>query len=290
MSEASDEYVYSEGARMSLIGHLTELRRRFLWCLTIFLAFFCLCYSISETLYGILVHPLARVMDEVGGSRRMIYTALTEAFVTYLKVSVFGAFVSSFPFIAFHVWRFVAPGLYQQERAVFVSALIASPALFLLGASLVYCFFIPMAWEFLLGFQTNSEQTILPVQLEARVGEYLDLVIALILAFGVCFQLPILLVLLARMGVISSSYLSNKRRYAVVFCFVIAAIVTPPDVISQIGLALPLFVLYECSVWLTRFFERSRPCEETWEPTDVSEDLYNLPDGRQYPETDFNGS
>ena len=275
-----------ENVRMPLVDHLIELRRRFLWCLAVFLILFCLCYTISDTLYGFLVRPLAHIMEEVGGSHRMIYTALTEAFFTHMKVSLFGALVFGFPFVAFHAWRFIAPGLYLREKGVFLSALVTSPLLFLLGAVLVYYFFMPMAWTFLLGFQTNAEQTILPVQLEARVGEYLDLVMALILAFGLCFQLPILLVLLARMGIVSSSYLSDKRRYAVVFCFVVAAVVTPPDVISQIGLALPLLVLYECSIWLARFCETLRGNPDTSEDDSA---LCALPDGRGDPETDFNG-
>ncbi|AMW35226.1 twin-arginine translocase subunit TatC [Haematospirillum jordaniae] len=271
--------------RMPLLGHLIELRRRILLCGAVFILSFAACYSIADSIYGFLIRPLATVMAELGGSQRMIYTALTEAFFTYIKVAMFGAVVLSFPFSAFQLWRFVAPGLYRREKRAFLPSLIASPLLFAGGAALVYYFVMPVAWRFLLGFQTSVEQTVLPVQLEAKIGEYLDLVMKLILAFGFCFQLPVVLTLLARAGMISSSALVAKRRYAIVAVFIVAGIVTPPDVISQIGLALPLLLLYECSIWSARLVERHSVNDNQDDP-DHSD---AMPTGKGPDETDFNG-
>jgi len=243
---------------MPLLEHVIELRRRLMYSVAGFIVAFALCYSISIHIYDVLMYPLAKVMADVGGTQRMIYTALTEGFFTQVKVAAFGALFISFPVIAAQLWMFIAPGLYKKERSAFLPFLIASPVLFALGAMLVYFFVIPMAWSFLLGFQTQAGQTVLPIELEARVGEYLSLIMTLIFAFGVSFQLPVLLTLLAKAGMISSETLVNKRRYAIVIAFLFAAFITPPDVVSQIGLAIPLLLLYEISIIACRRIEAAR--------------------------------
>jgi len=244
--------------KMSLVEHLTELRQRLFWSALAFIVAFFACYGLAQHIYDFLVQPLADIMKEVGGSQRMIYTALTEAFFTYVKVSAFGAVVITFPVIATQIWLFIAPGLYKNEKRAMLPFMFASPVLFIIGAALVYYMVMPLAWRFLLGFQTTGAETALPIQLEAKVGEYLGLVMKLILAFGVSFQLPVALTLMARVGIVDAAGLAAARKYAIVGVFVLAAVVTPPDVISQVGLAVPLLLLYEGSILSCRLVEKRR--------------------------------
>ena len=241
---------------MPLIEHLLELRTRLLWSLGAFVVAFAICYYFSTQIYGFLAQPLADILQHQGaGERRMIFTALYEAFFTYLKVAFFGAVFISFPIWATQLWLFIAPGLYRSEKRAVTPFLVASPVLFLLGASLAYYFIFPLAWKFFISFESPGAAGGLPVQLEAKVSEYLSLVMHMVLAFGIAFQMPVALTLMVRVGILSVNGLRRGRRYAVVGMFVAAAVLTPPDIISQIGLAVPLIALYELSilaaVWMT---------------------------------------
>lgn len=248
---------------MPLMDHLMELRRRLLWSAIAFLVSFAVCYYFSQQIYGFLARPLATILHEQGGGdRRMIFTALYEAFFTYLKVAFFGAVFFSFPIWATQLWLFIAPGLYRSEKRAVTPFLVASPILFLAGAALAYYFIFPLAWHFFISFETPAGAGSVPIQLEAKVSEYLSLVMHMILAFGIAFQMPVALVLLCRVGILSVAGLRKGRRYAIVGMFVLAAIITPPDVISQVGLALPLILLYELSILFAAWVV-PKPVEET---------------------------
>ncbi|MBL6946456.1 MAG: twin-arginine translocase subunit TatC [Rhodospirillales bacterium] len=243
---------------MPLLAHLVELRTRLIRAFVSILLLFFVCYYFAEDIYSFLVQPLADVLATTGGNRRLIFTALHEAFFTYIKVSFFAAMFLAFPFVAGQIYMFVAPGLYKHEKQAFLPFLVATPILFFMGGALVYYLIFPLAWKFFLSFESAGGAGGLPIQLEAKVNEYLSLVMRLIFAFGLCFQLPVLLTLLARAGLATSEGLREKRKYAVVIAFVAAALLTPPDVISQIGLAVPTLLLYEISIFAVKIVEKKR--------------------------------
>ena len=257
---------------MPLLDHLIELRSRLLHSLIAIVVLFFVSYYFAPELYDFLVAPLADVLEEMGGQRRLIFTALHEAFFTYIKVAFFTALFLSFPFIAIQVWMFIAPGLYKNEKRAFAPFLVATPILFFAGGALVYYFIFPLAWKFFLSFESVGGAGALPIQLEAKVDQYLSLVMRLIFAFGLSFELPVVMTLLARAGLATSEGMKAKRRYAVVLAFVAAAVLTPPDPLSQIGLALPIIVLYEISILCAKFVERKRKQGEEDEDDDDKEE------------------
>lgn len=255
--DLTDEKNENQESLMTWTGHLTELRGRILKTLFFFILFFILLYPFSGRILDLLMLPLAQIMQKAGGSQRVIFTGLAEGFVSHLKLSAFGAAIISFPFLAFQVWCFIAPGLYENERRFVRPIFIASPVLFFLGALFVFFVLMPVAFRFLLSFQQLAGAgNSLPVVLEARLSEYLSFLMTLILAFGISFQLPVVLVVLGRLGIITAQNLKDFRRYAVVFIFIAAAVLTPPDVISQLALAVPLLLLYESALWFIQSLEK----------------------------------
>ena len=238
------------------ISHLVELRRRLINSFIFLFVFFIICYFFSDYIYGFLVDPYAQAVKDDGSERRLIFTALQETFLTYLKVSFFAAFFITSPFLLIQIWKFIAPGLYKHEKSAIMPYLVATPILFFLGGLLVYYLVMPLAIKFFLSFESTGIITNLPIQLEAKVNEYLSLIMKLIFAFGLSFQLPVALSLLARVGVVDSKFLRERRKYVVVIIFTAAAILTPPDPITQIGLAIPLLILYELSIFSVNIIEK----------------------------------
>lgn len=255
MAESDAEEERIEERRMPLIDHLIELRRRLFHSLIALLITFLICFYFANPIFDFLVEPLAALW-EGEEERRLIYTALHEKFFTNIKVAFFAALFFSFPLVASQVWLFVAPGLYRNEKMAFLPFLVATPVLFLLGASMVYYIVMPVAWQFFASFQQFGAEGALPIELLPKVGEYLSLVMRLIFAFGISFELPVLITLLARVGLATSDGLKSKRRYAIVLAFVAAAILTPPDPLSQISLAVPIVLLYEISILCARMVEK----------------------------------
>ncbi|MDP2194201.1 MAG: twin-arginine translocase subunit TatC [Alphaproteobacteria bacterium] len=239
-----------------LVAHLRELRLRLIYCTVVFLAFFCISYYFSQDIFQFLVQPLVDILSTHHEPRRLIYTSLTEAFTTYLRVAAFSAFFITFPFMAMQIWRFVVPALYVREKKIVRLFFMATPLLFFLGAIFAYYIIFPNAYAFFLSFESPGAQGMLPIQLEPKVNEYLNFVMRLTLAFGICFEMPVVLSLLALGGIINKAMLVKRWRIAVVLIFTLAAFVTPPDILSMIGLAIPLLILYALSVVMIGCIER----------------------------------
>ncbi|WP_262267616.1 MULTISPECIES: twin-arginine translocase subunit TatC [Microvirga] len=246
-----------EASRAPLIEHLTELRSRLIKALVAFVAMFFVCFAAAKYIYNALVWPYVLA---VGSPERahLVYTHGLEYLFTQIQVAAFGAGFLAFPIIAIQVYKFVAPGLYKNERRAFVPYLIATPVLFVIGAACVYFIAMPLLMRFSVGMQQLATDTSPSIEFLPKVSEYLSLIMTLIFAFGICFQLPVVLTLLARAGIIDSQFLKDKRRYAVVIVFVIAAVLTPPDVISQFALAVPTLLLYEASIFSVTMVEKKR--------------------------------
>jgi sec-independent protein translocase protein TatC len=244
---------------MPLMEHLIELRKRLLISFIGFIIAFIVCWHFAEDIYNFLARPLQYALEARGQPVRMVYTALTEKFFTNMKLAGFAAAFLCFPVWAGQLWLFVAPGLYKKERNAFLPFLVATPILFVAGACTVYFFVFPVAWPFFLSFQETAEQTGgLAVELLPKVSDYLSLVMKFLFAFGIAYQMPVVFTLLTRVGILSAADLAAKRRYAIVGIFIVAAVLTPPDIVSQLTLAIPMLVLFEISVLLCKLIERNQ--------------------------------
>ncbi len=234
--------------------HFIELKNKLLKIICFFIISFGVCYYFIDEIYKFFLSPLSTLM--LDGNRKIIYTGLTEAFFSYMKLAFFCAFCITIPVICYQFYAFVAPGLILREKKILSVMLTLSPILFYFGSFFVFFFVMPRAWVFFLSYENNNIE--LPLILEARISEYLSLVIQFTLTFGIAFQLPILMVILTVMGLVSSFALKKKRKISIIVIFIVAAIFTPPDPISQIALAIPLFLLYEISIILCKLVEKRR--------------------------------
>lgn len=253
-----------EASRAPLVEHLIELRQRLLYSVIALFVTFLVCFYFADVIFNLLIIPYEQA---AGAERdiRLVYTAPQEYFFTQLKIGLFGGLFIAFPIIANQIYKFVAPGLYKHERHAFIPYLIATPILFATGASLVYFIVMPLALNFFLSFEQEAGEGVAAIELLPKVSEYLGLIMTLIFAFGLVFQLPVVLTLLARAGLTDSDGLKKKRKYAVVLTFIAAAVLTPPDPISQLGLAVPTLLLYELSIQAVRFVEKRRAEKEAAE-------------------------
>jgi sec-independent protein translocase protein TatC len=253
-----------EASRAPLLDHLMELRTRLLWCCGAIIVGMILCYSFAEPVYGLLQQPYKQEVLRVGGpealaNARFQYTHPFEVFFTYLKLSLIGGIGVAFPVIAYQLYVFIAPGLYKRERKAVTPFIIAAPLMFIAGALFVYYVALPFAMYFALGLQTPDSD--IPIELVPKVNEYFGLVTTLILAFGFCFQMPVVLAFLGRAGIVNATMLRKGRRYAVVGIAAFAACFTPPDVVSMMMMAIPVYLLYEISIWIVLLIQKRKGAE-----------------------------
>src|SRR5579871_3175948 len=262
-----DDEAAVDATKAPLLDHLIELRKRLVISLLAFAGCFLISFAFAKPIYAFLKAPLDHALAGQP-SHHLIYTQLYETFFTYVKVGMFAGICLAFPLIASQLWLFIAPGLYRNERRAFLPFLLATPVLFITGAAFVYYVMLPFAIRFFVSYETAGGPGTLGIELQAKVSEYLDFVTTLIFAFGLCFQLPVLLSLLGRVGILSSTQLRSARRYAILAIVALSAVVTPPDVFSMISLALPLIILYEVSIWCVRFIEKGRARENATSAAD----------------------
>ncbi len=244
--------------RADLVTHLTELRKRLVLTFLVVGALTTLAWFFADDILTVLIQPLKDAMNETGGTQRLIMTGLTEGFLTHFKVACFAGFFAAIPFVLYQGWAFVAPGLYLKEKRLVWPFLAASPFMFVIGACFVYFLVIPNAWHFFLSFQTDSASTGLAIQTDARINDYLNLIMSFLISFGLVFQLPIILVLLGNAGIVSAAGLRKQRRMAILIAFIAGALFTPPDIMSQFCLAIPIILLYELSIVIIDALHRTK--------------------------------
>jgi sec-independent protein translocase protein TatC len=246
-----------DDVKMPLLEHLGELRTRLLYSFAGFIVAFVVCFYFWKPVLDVITAPLERACLLQGKPCPVIYTSLIEPFFTQVKIGAFAALCITFPLIAAQLYKFLAPGLYKSERMALVPFLIATPIMFAVGATFLYFVLLPLALHFFVSYQQYANIELLP-----KIGEYIDLVMKLVFAFGLCFELPVILTLLAKVGIVSSQGLREKRRYAIIIVTVVAAVFTPPDAISMCSLAVPMIGLYEISIWLAKSVEKKRAAED----------------------------
>ena len=270
MTEEKDEI---EESAAPLIEHLTELRNRLIRSVVAFAVCMILAFTVATQIFNFLANPIVDILKQNGQTPDLIFTGLQQGFMVNIRISLFGGFILSFPYVGMQLWKFVAPGLYREEKSAFLPFLLASPVLFLLGSAFAFYVVMPLAFDFFLGFQQENEDisNLVGITYLGTINEYLGLTMKFIIAFGLCFQLPVLLTLMGKAGLVSSEVLAKSRKYAVVGILVLAAIVTPPDVITQVILFTVVYALYEVSVMLVKWVEKKR--RDDFEKDDISDEI-----------------